>query len=364
VAGGAVVKAQARTSTFSIFDDELQAAGKQPRFALNRLNLLDASDVLLPRAAAYSTSLIDYFFRTLAQNGTPVLRLAAVGLGTGSGTLTVTNTSSEDMVGGTLHVFYDDRTTGSRRSAGSTPVTVLAGHATVIAEGIGINLLQLMRNGPINGEIVVVYRGPMGSEPDAVAARVCTCPPVEPVTDPVAADCLGLCPCTWRSFTTGSPGVPGDGIVTPPAQTAFDGVVRFAFPTCFDSTVLQDDFTVAVFPASPLRAASLLVQLAAPPTPCFGGNCGTVTGTAWGPPNGSIGQTTVNGVVGSYGTVPRSSGFSSFCSGQFYPLVASGVWGCFTTQSGCGSSCPCTPLDLDAAMICYGPDAFPADPGG
>jgi hypothetical protein len=324
--------------------------------------LADYGRKLFPKAVGYSAALLDYFFRgTGGADGAPVLRVAAVDLGTGHGTLRVTNESAEDMQGGTLHVFYDHRTTGVRTWAGSTAVTIPAGQHVDIADGGGIDLLGVMRHGPIDGEIAIVYRGPMGSEPDAVAARVCSCPLVEPVADPIAADCLGVCPCTWRSFTTGSPGTPGDDVVVPPAQIQFDGLVRFVFPTCFDSTVFQDDFTVTVFPATPLRAASLAVQAATPPTPCFAGNCGTVTGGAWGPANASIGQTTVNGVVGSYGTVPRSNGVSVSCSGQSYPLLASGVWGCFTTQSGCGSNCPCTTVDLDAAMVCYGPGAFPAD---
>jgi hypothetical protein len=83
--------------------------------------LADYGRKLFPKAVGYSAALLDYFFRgTGGPDGAPILRMAAVDLGTGHGTLRVTNESAEDMQGGTLHVFYDHRTTGVRMSAGST----------------------------------------------------------------------------------------------------------------------------------------------------------------------------------------------------------------------------------------------------
>jgi hypothetical protein len=52
-----------RTSTYSIFDAELRQEGLQSIYTLNRFNYAKANEFLLPRAAAYSTGLINYFFR-------------------------------------------------------------------------------------------------------------------------------------------------------------------------------------------------------------------------------------------------------------------------------------------------------------
>lgn len=50
-------------STYSIFDAELKQAGAKQVFTMNRFNYAAANDFLLPRATAYSTGLINYFFR-------------------------------------------------------------------------------------------------------------------------------------------------------------------------------------------------------------------------------------------------------------------------------------------------------------
>lgn len=52
-----------RTSTQSIFDQDLQAKNLKPVFSLNRFNFDAAHQFLIPRAVAYSTGLMDYFFR-------------------------------------------------------------------------------------------------------------------------------------------------------------------------------------------------------------------------------------------------------------------------------------------------------------
>lgn len=52
-----------RTSTESIFDQDLKANNHPPAFSLNRFNFDAAHTFLIPRAVAYSAGLIDYFFR-------------------------------------------------------------------------------------------------------------------------------------------------------------------------------------------------------------------------------------------------------------------------------------------------------------
>jgi hypothetical protein len=52
-----------RTSSFSLFESDLRGFGVYPAFSLNRFNYDAAAGFLLPRAAAYSIGLINYFFR-------------------------------------------------------------------------------------------------------------------------------------------------------------------------------------------------------------------------------------------------------------------------------------------------------------
>lgn len=52
-----------RAASFSVFDNDLRSEGRGSQFTLNRFNYAAANDFLLPRAAAYSTGLINYFFR-------------------------------------------------------------------------------------------------------------------------------------------------------------------------------------------------------------------------------------------------------------------------------------------------------------
>ncbi len=52
-----------RISSFGAFDQFLKASGKPETFALNKYNLDDMAELLVPRAVAYSTGVLDYFFR-------------------------------------------------------------------------------------------------------------------------------------------------------------------------------------------------------------------------------------------------------------------------------------------------------------
>ena len=52
-----------RTSTYSIFDEDLSRAGFEWTFTLNRFNFDAAHGFLIPRAVGYSASLINHFFR-------------------------------------------------------------------------------------------------------------------------------------------------------------------------------------------------------------------------------------------------------------------------------------------------------------
>jgi hypothetical protein len=52
-----------RTSSYSVFDSELELVGRERRFSLNKFNYDAALDFLIPRAIAYSAALINYVFR-------------------------------------------------------------------------------------------------------------------------------------------------------------------------------------------------------------------------------------------------------------------------------------------------------------
>jgi hypothetical protein len=52
-----------RASTLSVFDADLQKAGKPFIFTLNRFNFTAAHSFLVPRAVGYSAGMINYFFR-------------------------------------------------------------------------------------------------------------------------------------------------------------------------------------------------------------------------------------------------------------------------------------------------------------
>jgi hypothetical protein len=52
-----------KTSTWSIFDQDLKINNQGPAFSLNRFNFEAAYPFLIPKAVGYSAGLIDYFFR-------------------------------------------------------------------------------------------------------------------------------------------------------------------------------------------------------------------------------------------------------------------------------------------------------------
>jgi hypothetical protein len=50
-------------STYSLWDEDLKAAGHDMKFTLNAINYAKAADYLIPRAVGYSAGVINYFFR-------------------------------------------------------------------------------------------------------------------------------------------------------------------------------------------------------------------------------------------------------------------------------------------------------------
>lgn len=105
---------------------------------------------LLPRAVGYSAALLDYFFR-----GRLEARL-------GNGTLEVLNASDEPLGPGTLALYYDDDA-GTRRLVAEWPIERLEP---------GAQLSFSASAPPGSAGYVLVYRGALGGEADAVIGKV------------------------------------------------------------------------------------------------------------------------------------------------------------------------------------------------
>lgn len=58
-------------TTFGVWDQFLQQKSRKPKYSLNRLNYDAMADMLLPRAVAYSAGLINFFFRGRLQVALP-----------------------------------------------------------------------------------------------------------------------------------------------------------------------------------------------------------------------------------------------------------------------------------------------------
>lgn len=234
---GFIVGDRVRLITYSALDEELDSHGKPPHFALNRLNLLDAGDVLLPRAAGYSAQLVNYFFRGVTRTNEagerePALRFRVLPAGVGDSlALEVTNKTGETWSEtGSLQVCYDRRVVDERVCG---PAIVLGQDlppgGSVVLTPSQLDVLQLFREGPLVGEIAVFYRGPMGAETNAISARVCSCPAAGE-DDPASpdSDCRALCPCQYLRTVEGDPGTVADGVVVAPA----DAVQQCFFGQC------------------------------------------------------------------------------------------------------------------------------------
>ena len=142
-----------RVSSRSLWDQHLETSRQQPKFSLNTYNYDAMADVLLPRAVGYSAGFLDHFFR----GGLDVDLVS--GTDPSAVTITGTNSSPDALVEGTLTLYADDGTTGTRSpvtAVGSTAIAnVLPGGAVTSGP------FQL----PADAErFVAVYQGTLGNE--------------------------------------------------------------------------------------------------------------------------------------------------------------------------------------------------------
>ena len=206
-----------KTSTFSMFDYDLDkfAPGTSAVFALNRFNFKAAHQFLIPRAVGYSAGLINYFFRGKIEISLPdegvygmVDHSTLTGIDNLSGfkgfktiklnlrniTPDIVNRNgafSQKMDGGTLvavakfhrNLCYQDDLADKLRLAGDTTCVSSKEEIVTSAPITGATLLPNVASPtpfpfnfsaqgiPINATdlyIQVVYRGPLGTETDAV----------------------------------------------------------------------------------------------------------------------------------------------------------------------------------------------------
>jgi len=208
-------------TTSGLWDQFLKEKAAQPRYTLNRLNYDAMADLLLPRAVAYSAGLINFFFRgridiKLPQEG--VFALADHADNEGFKTVRAkisnvtpsfvdagNNVQAQDMTGGTFFAvvrYHTDKqyVDSLEKIVGTAPCTDYAAvidtakldASTDCRDGVE----QIIVSKPLDGislaanseadvefdfqdrpipygmtDVVlqVVYRGPLGSETDAVA---------------------------------------------------------------------------------------------------------------------------------------------------------------------------------------------------
>jgi hypothetical protein len=150
-----------RMTTYSIFDQHLVKQGSQPLFALNCLNIEAAADILLPRAVAYSAALLKYFFRgqlearvELDHSTTPP-----------ASRLLVTNRTSGEAMTGDFTLHYD-------AADGTRKVLQQWGPLTLAPDQTSDPLpLPTPADQADPGRYLVVFRGQLGTEPDAVVGH-------------------------------------------------------------------------------------------------------------------------------------------------------------------------------------------------
>jgi hypothetical protein len=110
---------------------------------------------LVPRAVAYSTALLDYFFRGQVIAFGDDLSMGIQNLG-------------DEALDGTFALYYDDQSETRRPVPGATWVRTLAPGASVE----GLRVLAPTSPAPKDpGRYALVFRGTIGSEPDAVVGK-------------------------------------------------------------------------------------------------------------------------------------------------------------------------------------------------
>lgn len=163
-----------RFTSFGLFDDALIKKGKPARFSLNRFNYDAWHEVLITRAIAFTTGIINHFFRgSIYLNPSSTSNSLRFQLKRNIGT-----SSAGAVFNGTVQLFYD-RVTGTR-----SPVQNASWY-TIQLPADGEITKSFQYPADANGKFVLMFFGTIDGD-DAIIGRHFTLekPAVEPEPEP------------------------------------------------------------------------------------------------------------------------------------------------------------------------------------
>jgi len=146
-----------RMTSHSIFDQRLMERGERPIFALNCFNIDAQADRLLPRAVAYSAALIRYFFR-----GQLTFDVSDAGV-------RIANWTPDETMTGTFELYYDTDD-GTRHRLTSWTVGIPPEQTSLYLSAARLPASDT------TAPCMLVFRGTLGQESDAVAGAFGPCP--------------------------------------------------------------------------------------------------------------------------------------------------------------------------------------------
>ena len=144
-------------TTYSVFDQRLLERGERPVFALNCFNIDAQADRLLPRAVAYSAALLRYFFR-----GQLAVEVTDAGV-------RIANWTPDETMAGTFELYYDSDD-GTRHRLSSWTVQIPPEQASPVLDTARLHASDTTM------PCMLVFRGALGQESDAVAGVFGPCP--------------------------------------------------------------------------------------------------------------------------------------------------------------------------------------------
>lgn len=168
------------TSTLSIFDQDLQVQNKRA-FSLNRFNFNAAHEFLIPRAVAYSTGLIDYFFRgklgaedvTFTDTGISLrVRNAIDPQETPAWANETLYAKNSNGSAGSLVVAFDYQDSAGKTQYGASNPVPLRATDTLVPGQVSDGVYDFTLTVPPEAKEVnyrLVFRGRLGQEDDTVA---------------------------------------------------------------------------------------------------------------------------------------------------------------------------------------------------
>jgi len=153
-----------RQTSRSLWDEHLRSVGKREKFTLNRFNYDAMAEILLPRAVGYAAGFLDTFFRGYVGGSFEEQNLTISG--------------STEAMDGTFRVLYDTDD-GTRRELASWALRIEPD-----ASSPALSTPTLPADAAPGMPCWLIFRGQLGSEPDAVAGARIACPQAMPEPPP------------------------------------------------------------------------------------------------------------------------------------------------------------------------------------